>query len=270
MELGEKLLCARLEAGLSQRQLCGEEITRNMLSQIEHGTARPSMSTLRYLAGRLGKPVSYFLEEDAVVSSNQNRMAQARRALDEGNYAIAAETLKQYRGPDGVYDREKALLDVLARLGMGETAAAEGRQAYARQLLTEPVPEGVYCAPELERRRVLLLEQVQETVSPLCARLPSLDGELILRARAALENGEGERAAALLDAAENQDTAQWQLLKGRAWLLRENYAEAAQCFHAAEEACPEETAPLLEQCYREMQDFKRAYEYACKRRGSSK
>ena len=32
MELGEKLKQARLEAGLSQRQLCGEEITRNMLS----------------------------------------------------------------------------------------------------------------------------------------------------------------------------------------------------------------------------------------------
>ena len=27
MELGEKLRSARLEAGLSQRQLCGEEIT---------------------------------------------------------------------------------------------------------------------------------------------------------------------------------------------------------------------------------------------------
>ena len=32
MELGEKLRLARLEAGLSQRALCGDEITRNMLS----------------------------------------------------------------------------------------------------------------------------------------------------------------------------------------------------------------------------------------------
>ena len=54
MSLGEKLRQARLEAGLSQRALCGEEITRNMLSQIEHGTARPSMDTLRALALRLG------------------------------------------------------------------------------------------------------------------------------------------------------------------------------------------------------------------------
>ena len=50
MDLGQKLRQARLEAGLSQRQLCGEEITRNMLSQIENGTARHSMDTLRFLA----------------------------------------------------------------------------------------------------------------------------------------------------------------------------------------------------------------------------
>ena len=62
MSLGEKLRQARMESGLSQRQLCGDEITRNMLSQIEHDTARPSMSTLQYLARRLGLPVSYFLE----------------------------------------------------------------------------------------------------------------------------------------------------------------------------------------------------------------
>jgi transcriptional regulator with XRE-family HTH domain len=67
MELGEKLKQARLEAGVSQRQLCGEVITRNMLSRIENGFARPSMDTLRYLAAQLGKPMSYFLEEEAML-----------------------------------------------------------------------------------------------------------------------------------------------------------------------------------------------------------
>ena len=51
MELGEKLRQARIEAGLSQRELCGEEITRNMLSLIENGSAKPSMNTLKYLGG---------------------------------------------------------------------------------------------------------------------------------------------------------------------------------------------------------------------------
>ena len=81
MELGEKLKQTRLEAGLSQRQLCGDVITRNMLSQIESGKARPSMPTLQYLAGRLGKPVGYFLEEDTVLSPNIGLMEQARAIL---------------------------------------------------------------------------------------------------------------------------------------------------------------------------------------------
>ena len=80
MELGEKLKQARLAAGLSQRQLCGDALTRNMLSQIENGSARPSMEKLKYFAARLGKPVSYFLEETTVTSPNEAVMAAARQA----------------------------------------------------------------------------------------------------------------------------------------------------------------------------------------------
>ena len=46
--------------GLSQRQVCGDQITRNQLSQLEHDRVGPSVETLRYLAGQLGRPVSYF------------------------------------------------------------------------------------------------------------------------------------------------------------------------------------------------------------------
>ena len=100
MTLGEKIKQARLEAGLSQRQLCGEEVTRNMLSQIENGTAKPSMATLSYFAARLGKPVSYFLEEDAVLSPNQEVMTRARTAVLEGAGQKALQILADYRRPD--------------------------------------------------------------------------------------------------------------------------------------------------------------------------
>ena len=80
MTLGEKLRQARREAGLSQRQLCGQVITRNMLSQIEHDTARPSMDTLRYLAGRLGKSLGYFLDEESVSLPILGVIRKAREA----------------------------------------------------------------------------------------------------------------------------------------------------------------------------------------------
>ena len=96
MELGEKLLKARLDAGLSQRQLCGEVITRNMLSQIEHGTAKPSMDTLKYLASRLEKPISYFLEEELDTAPLEilGQLRKAEEALSQGKHRYAAQLLE--------------------------------------------------------------------------------------------------------------------------------------------------------------------------------
>ena len=110
MDLAEKLKAARLEAGLSQRQLCGDTITRNMLSQIENGAARPSMATLQYLAQRLGKPVSYFLEEQAVVSPNLENITQARNAYGQQDYAQVLAMLEAFKEPDEAFGEEKKLL----------------------------------------------------------------------------------------------------------------------------------------------------------------
>lgn len=267
MELGEKLLRARLEAGLSQRQLCGEEITRNMLSQIEHGSAKPSMSTLQYLAARLGKSVSYFLEEDAVVSPNQQVMADARMHYDAGDFPAAARVLEQYRGPDEVYDRERQLLEMLVALNLAEQAVEQGREPYAREILEQAAGwEVPYCAEMLERRRLLLLGRIRgEKLSEICGQLPGLEEELLLRSKAALEAEDAERAEKLLEAVESRGP-EWCFLRGKVHMERREFAEAARCFHGAEGQYPRETAPYLEKAYREMEDYRRAYEYACRQR----
>ena len=160
MELGEKLRQARLEAGLSQRQLCGEEITRNMLSLIENGSAKPSMKTLQYLAGRLGKSVSFFLEETAVLSPNQAVMASARQLYDSGNFSEAYEALEAYRSPDPVYDREQEILEILLRLELAKEAIRQERFVYAKQVLLQTPVETVYLAEELNRKKLLLLGRI--------------------------------------------------------------------------------------------------------------
>ena len=262
MELGEKLLRARQEAGLSQRQLCGDTITRNMLSQIEHGTARPSMDTLRYLASRLGKPVSFFLEEDVVTSSNLPRMQQARAAWQAGRAEETRQLLKKYGFPDETFAWERQYLMASATLAAAEQALSDGKNLYARQLLEEMEP-----FPELERKRLLLLGRIPGTDLPAISRqLPSLDGELLLRAEAALADGKTDRAAALLDAVENREEPGWNLLRGRAFLLQKQYAAAAEYLQKAESALPKDCAPLLEACFRELGDFQKAYFYACKQR----
>lgn len=262
MELGEKLRRARLEAGLSQRQLCGDIITRNMLSQIEHGTASPSMKTLQALCTVLGKPVSFFLEEDTVLSPNQALMDTARQLYDERRYDDALQVLADYQSPDPVYDREKQLLSALLCLEAARQAIAAGRTVQSRELLNRMELEGCYCAQELHRQRLLLLSQSQ-SVSRF---LPSLDEELRIRAKEALAASQSQRAAALLDACEDQKSPQWNLLRGQAHLARKDYSEAAKSFHLAESSYPKEVYPRLEVCYRELGDYRLAYEYACRQK----
>ena len=270
MELGARLRQARLEAGLSQRQLCGDEITRNMLSQIENGSARPTMTTLQYLAARLGKPVGYFLEEEAVLSPNQQVMAGARRAFLAGESQSVLRTLAEYREPDPVFDQEKALLLSLSAMDAAEQALAQGRLPYAAELLRQAGSAGQNCCyytQALERRRLLLLGQAAPEEAPRVAKLlPSLDEELLLRARAALEAEMPERCGQLLEAARDKTSPLWNLLRGEAYFAQGMFAEAARCYHRAEQAHPREAVPRLESCYRQLEDYKQAYFYACKGR----
>lgn len=265
MELGQKIKEARLQAGLSQRQLCGEEITRNMLSQIENGSARPSMSTLKYLASRLGVSVSYFLEEQAVTSPNQQVMEKARSAGDpEQVIALLAE----YQDPDPVFHRERWLLEALSLLELAQKALLSGKSVYAAQLLEKARIAGEntpYYTPDLERRRLLCLFQTApEKAIALAGELPDMTRELLLRGKAALDAGDPEKCGMILDAAAPNGDSLWQYLRAEAYFAQEDYARAAEHYRLAEEDYPRKAARQLEVCYRELKDFEQAYFYACK------
>ena len=63
MTLGQKIRSARIERGMTQKELVGDHITRNMLSRIENDSAMPSMRTLEYIAARLDLPAGYFMAD---------------------------------------------------------------------------------------------------------------------------------------------------------------------------------------------------------------
>lgn len=260
MNLGQRIKAARLEKGLSQRQLCGDRITRNMLSQIENGSARPSMETLRYFAGRLGKSVSFFLEEDTVTSPNQQCMVHARSAYARGDYKDALAALEDFRTPDESFQQEYMLLRYKALLALAEMAAAEGRWPYVLRLLEQAnALQGIYIGKELRDRAAIL------TVSAgAAAQLPNVDTVLFLRAGKALEDGQTTLAAALLDSMEQQDLS-WRLLRGKAYILQKEFARAREVLEQVQE---EKAWPLLEICCKELGDFQGAYAYACKQRGN--
>ncbi len=268
MELGEKLRQARLEAGLTQRQLCGEKITRNMLSQIENGGARPSMQTLGYLARQLGKPVSWFLEEEGAVSANLQVIAAAREAFSQENWEACHQALQAYREPDDLLDQEYRILRLHTLLSLAEQAAGEKKKPYALDLLAEAEAVSADCLYDTQKRRLLLLKlrlQPEEREKTL-SRLPSLDEELLLRAEAARDAGNLTQSQALLESMENRDTPLWAVAMAEVFFARGEYTAAAKWYMAAEEALPEKTVPRLEQCFEALEDYKLAYHYARKQR----
>lgn len=159
MHLGERIKEARLEAGLTQRALCGDVITRNMLSQIENGIAKPSMSTLQYLAGRLGKPVGYFWEEQSVLSPNTTLMERARAAYGEKAPQRVLEILEDYAGPDPLFDHEKHYLWALSALAYAESVLPRSPQT-AERLLERICRGSIYYTETMEQRRRMLLHRV--------------------------------------------------------------------------------------------------------------
>ena len=263
MDIGQRLKQARLEAGLSQRQLCGNVITRNMLSQIENGAARPSMDTLTFLAGQLGKSVSYFLEEDAVTSPNQPLMEKARARWERKEIVELWQCLSGYHAPDGVFDWEYYLLKALAAMALAEQTIKEGRIPYGLRLLEEAKLSGAqtpYYTPALEEQRLLLLTQLNPEQA---VEMAPLDQQLLLRARQALKQGDAQRALRQLDACEDTKSPEYLLLRGEIFFAAGDYPQAAQCYRGAEETFPDQVIRQLEQCYLAMEDYKMAYHYAC-------
>ena len=88
MTLGEKIKQARIERGMTQSELAGGVITRNMLSRIETGAAQPSLDTLLYIAKQLGIPAGFLLldQDDALLSVYEGEVAIARQLFGNGKY----------------------------------------------------------------------------------------------------------------------------------------------------------------------------------------
>ena len=99
----------------------------------------------------------------------------------------------------------------------------------------------------------------------LVRELAGLDEALCLRAQAALEAGDIQRAERILETVKNQEESFWNWLRGEAHFAKEEYAQAARCYHKVEEEMPRQAIPRLEICYREMENYKMAYQYATSR-----
>ncbi len=87
MNIGERIRELRISKLMTQSDLAGKCITRNMLSCIENGSANPSLSTILYIAGRLGVPAGFLLAEegDEIVYRKITNLSNIKRAYTAGD-----------------------------------------------------------------------------------------------------------------------------------------------------------------------------------------
>ncbi len=147
--IGERIKRVRIQLGLSQTQLAGKDLTRSFISQVENGRCLPSPKTLRKLAERLGKPVSYFLEEqDDDVFGARFLWQSAQADVELGNWASArpklAEALQLIRRaeePPWACDVQFLYAQCLSRLGEREEALDQYEEVLDRYRATGNLPK---------------------------------------------------------------------------------------------------------------------------------
>lgn len=120
--LGERIKDLRKNLKMTQTDLVGSEMTKSMLSQIENNLAMPSMKNLQYLASRLGKPASYFLEDgvhqsDFPIEEIHNELKEVSKLIlntkSEEALLILENMLKKYN-----FDHDSKLYaDFLSKYG---------------------------------------------------------------------------------------------------------------------------------------------------------
>lgn len=173
--LGQRIKEARLAKKMTQNEVVGSFITRNMLSQIESGNAVPSMKTLTYLAKVLELPPSVLLPdttEDTAASAEQGEASllsavpadattfyRAKEAYLAEKDETACEALSSILESPVLADEAQALFAKVA-LRIATARCETGNYAEALELsksAATAATKGIYASLEVKSQALLLL-----------------------------------------------------------------------------------------------------------------
>jgi transcriptional regulator with XRE-family HTH domain len=285
MTLGQRIKNARIEKGMTQKQLVGDHITRNMLSKIENDSATPSVRTLEYLARKLELPVSYFVA-DSIFSdgSSPDGLDEMRTAYKEGRYIDCLNLLE--KNSEASSTDEGYLLRARSALGAAHNALLEGDVEAAKEYADSADyynKQGMYYSAAVDAEMSLLLAEcaLKLDISEFeynAGEYERAVREISFSDRYALDRGEylirtgdPEGAAELLDSVKPIDKtmeARLYYLQGICLIASERYTEALEPLKQAEELIQTpELDRALEQCYLELNNYRMAYYYAARQLG---
>ncbi len=183
--LGQRIKEARLAKKMTQTEVVGSFITRNMLSQIESGNAVPSVKTLTYLAQVLELPPSVLLPETVegsetsgspditgsavTVPADAATLYKAKEAYLAENDTEAYELLSSIEETSTLFDEVQALF---ARVALRMATARCNEENYLDALdlsktAATAAAKGLYASAELKSQALLLLSEAAAKLAQL-------------------------------------------------------------------------------------------------------
>lgn len=185
IERGKRIKEARISKKMTQSEVVGDFITRNMLSQIESGTATPSVKTLEYLAETLDIPISELMPSTGVELYEETcgeqrvpleRLIRTKELYSAGRYCEAAAETGSEQDWGGLSDEFYAVkarcLYMLARELAEENTVKAVEYAKESAALSE---RGFYANSELKADAAKLVNVLAEKLAKYYAGLISVD-----------------------------------------------------------------------------------------------
>ena len=286
MNIGEKIKTLRLSKMMTQADLAGDQITRNMLCTIERGAALPSLPTACYIAERLNVPVGYLFAEahEDFAYRKMAAMPNLRRALGAEDYSGCLTVLNTAFGD--AYDDEIALIRAECEYHIAKAAFDCGRLRAAAagfDRAVEAAEHTVYDTGWIRTRaavyfRVLaglsptLISDTLEDVEVSTAKSVGDDFCAYILAKEALDaQREGEVHEYL---EHHADTVYAARLQAQLLMRSGALQEALQAYERLLSSDALTVGVLMyeifddmELCCRRNDDYKRAYEFASSRQG---
>lgn len=105
-KIGKKIKDRRIELNMTQQDLSGGVLTRNMLSLIENGKAYPSYENACYLAKALNLPLEFLYSDDDSVFyfEKKNKIDYIKSLFSTGAYSRCIDVIQTLGGTDDEID----------------------------------------------------------------------------------------------------------------------------------------------------------------------
>ncbi len=171
-QIGERVKRLRVSYGMTQSELSGSYMTRNMLSRIENGAALPSLPTVVYLAERLKVNPAYFLseKEDFLSMKKETRLTEIRRIFGSGEYAkcyslYKSEFLDECDDEIAYMMAHCSLYEAMRMLRSGNMQSAGKELSVTESFLTKTV----FPTDDIRARVILARAVIENPSAPLLA-----------------------------------------------------------------------------------------------------